>query len=209
MLLTAQATICSERGIVEIGVLAGKSAAVLATAAEDGEALYLCDPHTDTELTPVPADIPSLEETADWLSTEFPAVRFIAFGRPSGELGDFFARVIDHKLRAVHIDGDHTAPAVRTDLATAKRVVTEDGGLVVVDDYRLAEAPGIAATFWPWLATDVATKCVVLSRHRAYVLFGPSWAPVLAHLPMHTEFGRRAGEDVVPGCRILRYEGGG
>ena len=110
--------------LFEIGVWRGRSAAVLASYCKAGETLYLCDleldePAVRTALAAVdarPRDV-------------------IMLSGPSHALpGRLDVKAMHHSVRWMHIDGEHTGPAVYAELELANQIVTPDG-LVVVDDF--------------------------------------------------------------------------
>lgn len=204
LLLSAQRAICVTRGLLEIGVYAGKSAAILACAADDSEELVLCDPLIGTAHTPLAKKIPSLDATARWLREQTPTVDVVDLLVPSsaliGVLGNPSA-----SLRAIHIDGDHGAAVVAADLRYASMRVTPAGGLIVVDDFRTAHTPGVAAAFWPWIDGMHGPHSVVLSEHKAYVLLGTEWEAVIAALPQSLSHGELAAIEELQRCQVIRY----
>lgn len=202
--LHAQREVCAASGVLEIGVYAGKSAIVLASALRKDEAFILCDPLIDTLHTPLAPGIPSLRDTADWLTMQINGLRIRAVESPSIELVSRLDSADQH-FRAIHIDGDHSEIAVRADLAYASATVARDGGLVVVDDYRAAHTPGVAAAFWPWFAELDEVHCLVLSESKAYVLLGGEWNGVVRRLPGSLSHGILASEENLFRCQVVRY----
>jgi hypothetical protein len=112
-------------------VYAGKSAIVLASALREGEALILCDPLIDTPHTPLSPGIPSLRDTADWLTMQINGLRIRAVESPSIELASRLDPADQH-FRAIHIDGDHSEVAVRADLSYPPAKAARDRALVIV-----------------------------------------------------------------------------
>jgi hypothetical protein len=204
LLLTAQQGICASRGLLEVGVYAGRSATLLAAAAEPGEHLYLCDPMQSTPHTGLADDLPGLADTSAWLAAQYDGIQVSPLPCRSSELPAVLGGT-PHLLRAVHIDGDHAAEAVANDLAYAASTTEPDGGLVVVDDFRSAHTPGVAAAFWPWLADLAGVFAVVLTEYKAYVLLGSAWESVTRALPSHVDDAYLAGTEDLPRCPSFRY----
>jgi hypothetical protein len=70
--------------------------------------------------------------------------------------------------RFVHIDGGHQRAEVAHDLALARRVAMA-GALVVIDDWRTAHTPGVAAAFWAEVTAGTLHP-VLLSAAKAYAV---------------------------------------
>jgi len=110
--------------LFEIGVWRGRSAAVLASYQEEGETLYLCDLKVDDEAI-----------RAAFESIGAADRKVVAISAPSSELpGRLDLRALHQSVRWLHIDGEHTGPAVYSELELAHRIVRPDG-LVVIDDF--------------------------------------------------------------------------
>lgn len=204
LLLSAQRTLCSVRGLLEIGVYAGKSAVILMLAADEAESLYLCDPLLETAHTPRGDDVPPLEATAQWLRDQRPDVDVVPIAEPSAALlGLLDAR--PSTLRAVHIDGDHRFDAVFADLHYASQRAATAGGLIIVDDYRTAHTPGVAAAYWRWVAGLHVPHSLILSDHKAYVLLGHEWDNLVGTLPDKLTHGWLATVETIGACKLVRY----
>ena len=109
--------------LFEIGVWRGRSAAVLASYQRAGETLYLCDLKVDGEA----AGAAFASVGAD--------PKVVAISAPSTELPSRLdLRAMHHSMRWMHIDGEHTGPAVYGELEVAHQIVRPDG-LVVIDDF--------------------------------------------------------------------------
>ena len=110
--------------LFEIGVWRGRSAAVLASYQEEGETLYLCDLKVD-----------DVAIRAAFASIGAADRKVVAISAPSSELpGRLDLRALHQSVRWLHIDGEHTGPAVYSELELAHRIVRPDG-LVVIDDF--------------------------------------------------------------------------
>jgi hypothetical protein len=204
LLLTEQQQICTARGILEVGVYAGKSATLLAAAAEIGEHLHLCDPMESTPHTGFADDVPALADTSAWLAAQYDGVPVTPVPCRSSELPAVLGRT-PSLFRAVHIDGDHAAHAVAIDLEYAADTTASDGGIVVVDDFRSPHTPGVAAAFWPWLSGLAAAFAVVLTEYKAYVLLGRAWESVTQALPPHLDDAYLAGTEDLLQMPSFRY----
>ena len=110
--------------LFEIGVWRGRSASVLAAYQEDGETFYLCDLKVDDEA------IRSAFEGVGAANR-----KVVAISAPSSELpARLDLRAMHQSVRWMHMDGEHTGPAVYGELELAHQIVHPDG-LVVIDDF--------------------------------------------------------------------------
>lgn len=131
----------SERGqrgdLLEIGVLRGKSAAMLAVHARADETVALVDPALRQE-----------------------AIDLVAEAHPHGNLllrvrSQDMARldaIVQRRgcCRWVHIDGEHSGRAVRSDLAVAAELVAPDG-IICLDDFFAPAYPQITEAAFRFL----------------------------------------------------------
>lgn len=82
--------------------------------------------------------------------------------------------ILDHvakgSCRFIHIDASHAYEDVRTDLLSARQLLTPEG-IVVFDDYRTAHTPGTAAAVWQAVVTE-GLRVICLSDHRFYATWG-------------------------------------
>lgn len=81
----------------------------------------------------------------------------------------FPTHVADGTLRFIHIDGSHLYDHVVTDVASARRALTQDG-IVVFDDIRTEHTPGVSAAVWQ--AVGNGLHPIVLSPHKFYGTWG-------------------------------------
>ena len=95
----------------------------------------------------------------------------------------------DLSFAMIHVDGEHSEAAVRSDLDFAIRHLDEDG-VVIVDDYRNIWYPGIAATLYQFLGTG-ALQMFAVSADKAY-LARPSHAGSYFHELQKTFAGSSA-----------------
>lgn len=110
--------------LFEIGVWRGRSASVLATYQRDGETLYLCD---------VRVDEAAIREA--FASVGVRDRKVVTISAPSSALpARLDLRAMHQSVRWMHLDGEHTGPAVYGELELAHQIVRPDG-LVVIDDF--------------------------------------------------------------------------
>lgn len=88
-----------------------------------------------------------------------------------GDSEDFLRELGPTSVRLVHIDGSHTFGRVSVDLSLARAAIV-DNGLIVVDDYRTAHTPGVAAAVWP-LISDKALFPLALTPYKLYATTEP------------------------------------
>lgn len=146
-----------EGDLAELGVLYGKSAALVGSYQRPGETFTVAD------LWELPAgDDANAEENA----SSYP-------GLTRADFEDNYRRVVGPNLpvivqaesstitnvashgthRFVHIDASHLHQHVVLDIDAASTLL-HPGGVVAFDDYRSAHAPGVAAAIWGAVRTD-------------------------------------------------------
>jgi predicted O-methyltransferase YrrM len=137
--------------LLEIGVFQGKSAIYLEYLRRPDEELVLSDLFGEP-----PADPANRAHSERW----YPGLAREDFERQwrrfhtttptviEGDSAGLGTALRGRSFRIIHVDGAHVEPAVRVDLQTAIDVVGP-GGVIVVDDYRTAATPGVAAALWP------------------------------------------------------------
>ena len=139
----------SEGGMLEIGVLHGKSASILANhAAENNEPLYLVDP----ELT---------SGARNSIGRIHPSTRFIecfSEALPSNQLMTDAAR----SLRFIHVDGMHRFANVLEDLRIAQDLLS-DFGIVSVDDFFTDLFPQVAAAVFQYVTSAESKLSIFLT----------------------------------------------
>lgn len=133
-LLSLQQALAVRGNVMEIGVLKGKSAALLALHSRPEETCVLVDPALRKEATDVIETI-----------------------RPEGNLyyrqmsqqvrGDAELVSLAGTFRWIHIDGEHSGRAVTNDLAIGEMLLAPDG-IICLDDFMVSSYPQITmATF--------------------------------------------------------------
>ena len=138
--------------LLEIGAFFGKSAIMLGFLKRPDETLVVCDLFED----PAPDALNRRENIHSYQSRSLTRAAFeenyLRFHaelprveqRPSGELG---AATLPAPMRFVHIDGSHIYEHVWSDLMLSRELLG-DNSVVVIDDYRSAHTPGVAAATW-------------------------------------------------------------
>ena len=110
--------------LFEIGVWKGRSASVLASYATAEEKLYLCDLELDEAAV-----------RQAFASVGAAPKNIVPLSGPSSTLpGRLDLRALHQSVRWMHIDGEHTGPAVWAELEIANQIVNAQG-LVVIDDF--------------------------------------------------------------------------
>ena len=177
LLATLQRGRALSGGILEIGTYAGKSAIALAAALGPDETLFLCDPYVDTAPTSDTAcegrERLHPETPLANLARVFPLLHVEFLHYPSSELPSM--GLSDANLRVVHVDGSHSYEDCRSDILWSRRHLDDSMGLLVVDDFRAAQTPGVAAAFWETYLAGYFQDCI-LTEHKAYLLFGSGWS---------------------------------
>ena len=149
---------CEVHGdLLEVGVFHGRSAILLGYFASGLDRLHLCDTFGTGP------DVLSGENRAEnvrWYDglteqkfldafARFHQHQPVMHVRPSVELRQLLDR---GSFRFIHLDGSHTESVVREDLALACELLN-DNGVLVLDDYRSAHSPGVAAATWAAVAS--------------------------------------------------------
>lgn len=131
----------SERGqhgdLLEIGVLRGKSAAMLAVHARTDETVVLVDPALQ-------------QEAIDLVANAHPHGNLLLRVRSQDMAG--LADIVQRRGRCrwVHIDGEHSGRAVRSDLAIAADLLATDG-IICLDDFFAPAYPQITEAAFRFL----------------------------------------------------------
>jgi len=156
--------------ILEIGTYLGKSAILLAYCLKDGEALHVCDPFEDP---------PSSEDNASENRRHYPELARREFERNYMRFHKSLPVIhqttsdrlqLSRNFRLIHVDGSHLYRCVKQDLDLAKRSLI-DGGIVIVDDFRAAHTPGVAAAVWEAVARNGLIP-LFLTRRKMYATWG-------------------------------------
>jgi predicted O-methyltransferase YrrM len=143
--------------LLEIGVFQGKSAAMAALHSQPKETCVLVDPmpldevHQRIDQIAPAAKCQYLQELSQYL----PRYPFV------GEAARDF--------RWIHIDGEHSAQAVSSDLALAERLLS-DRGILVLDDFFSPGYPQITQALFRFLeATPGRLTLVLCGYNKGYL----------------------------------------
>jgi Methyltransferase domain len=161
VLLQAQHAACSRQGslsgdYLEIGVLHGKSASVLASFSNEyGNTLTIVDPEVR-------------QETKRILDALSPRVHYIESVSELLPQTEFYAKN-RRRLAFAHIDGMHRFSAVISDLQVCETMLA-DFGIVSVDDFHTDLFPQIPAAVYKCLYSGVSDLCMFLvGLNKAYL----------------------------------------
>lgn len=161
--------------LLELGVFKGKSAILMGQKLRPGERFTVCD---------------LFEDLADWDGSHQTERNF--FGNKSltrtafeknyrafhaqlphivqGPTGKICEHVAPESCRFVHIDASHVYDNVREDTASA-RVLLQENGVVVFDDYRKPETLGTAAAVWEAILNE-GLKPIFATDAKLYATWG-------------------------------------
>jgi Methyltransferase domain len=139
ILLSRQDDLGVAGDLLEIGVLNGKSATLIALYARAHEKLVLVDPALRREAV---AAVESIHANNNVHVRDFSQNL-----RRHPEMADRHGC-----FRWIHIDGEHSGPAVRNDLEIAVELVAP-GGIICLDDFFTPAYPQITAAVFEFLAS--------------------------------------------------------
>lgn len=192
--------------LLELGVFQGKSAIVLAGYLRPGDVMTVCDLfELVIDDTSVRLGMSGAYHTLTQAVFER---NFLAFHDQlpvivKGRTDVITEHVAAASCRFVHVDASHLYQHVHTDLLSARKLLREDG-LVVLDDYRAEHTPGTAAAVWEAVAVD-GLNVVCVSGNKFY----GTWSDptevqddLIAHIATLTEY--RCHQQDVLGRRLLR-----
>ncbi len=147
--------------ILEIGVLYGYTAALLAAALDDDERCLLIDPYADTNAVSARVIEFSQIEPKKLNYFQYDS-RFVA-KNDSHFFGDHIPQV-----RYAHIDGEHSYDAVYSDLELSFRCLAPFGLIVLDDIFSVPHACCTHAMF-DYLRANPKIHCVALGFNKAYL----------------------------------------
>lgn len=170
--------------LVEIGVFQGRSAVVIGAHVRGEERFVVVDPFGDRALLGIEEpgarraernyfttlDRRTFEENYLSVHDDLPVI-LQALSR------DVVAHVAPGSVRFLHVDGSHEYDDVRVDAGSARTLLRADG-VVVFDDYRKFNAPGVGAAVWQAVATEGLVP-VAITRQKLYGTYGDP-APLAA-----------------------------
>jgi Methyltransferase domain len=204
-----------QRGdLAELGVYLGSSAVLIGSFQQPGETFTVVDlfgSRTDDENSAeVRRHYRGLTQVAFEANyrTVHGGLPVVIRGPSTGIRG----RAAHGRHRFVHVDASHEQPHVVEDMAIAKELLAPDG-IVVVDDFRAEEFPGVAAGVWPEL--DAGLLPLALSSEKLYATWGDPvpWQHALRCLVaargLRSQEHRLADHDVVrvwsPASRLVEW----
>lgn len=167
-LLSRQAALHVRGHLVEIGVYRGKSASLVWLHGRPGERILLIDPYGLEQVRPLLEGIRSIGvETRPVLSSR------LTLADVDGWRG---------ACRWLHIDGEHTGTACAHDLDLADQLLDERG-VVVVDDFMVANYPQVTAAVFAWLqAHPHRLRLFLCGFHKGYLARPRAVRPWLEYL---------------------------
>ena len=193
--LPASRVICGKGNLVEVGVFMGMSATLMGDDVRPEETFTVIDLFGST----AGDDANDRENRHSYpgLKREAFQANYLRYHKDLPVVvQDFSDRIVDHvparSCRFVHVDGSHLYEHVVKDVASARRLLQDDG-LVVFDDYRSAHAPGVAAAVWTAIANDGLRPVVAQSRQDVRHLGRPR--PVAPVPPTRGPLVGRRGAD--------------
>ncbi|MER5637065.1 class I SAM-dependent methyltransferase [Kitasatospora sp. NPDC002227] len=181
--------------LLELGAYLGRSAIVMARHLADGEHFTICDLFD--------SDAPDEDNSAEMamsyrktLTREAFEANYLAFHdelptiiqAPTSVLAD--GRVRAGSCRFVHVDASHLYEHVAGDILVA-RAALQPQGVLVMDDYRSAHTPGVAAATWEAVLNG-GLNPICLTECKFYGTWGDP-------KPFQEELLRTSGG--APGCR--------
>ena len=154
--------------LVELGVYKGKSAILIGAHLQPGETFIVCD------LFGRPASAADIGAGAsqfyqDRLCRQDFEANYLGFLETlpqivEGPSSTILQHVQPGTARFVHIDAAHRYSNVRQDISSARTMLCP-GGIVVLDDFRTAHTPGVAAAVWGAVLQDgLVPICVSESK---------------------------------------------
>ncbi|BFV58886.1 class I SAM-dependent methyltransferase [Kitasatospora sp. CMC57] len=197
--------------LMELGAYLGRSAIVMGRHLREGEKFTVCDLFD--------SDAPDEENSAEMtmsyrktLTREAFEVNYLAFHdrlpeliqAPTSVLAD--GRIPAGSCRFVHVDASHLYEHVAGDIQVARAALAEDG-VLVLDDYRAAHTPGVAAATWE-AVFNLGLRPILLTECKFYGTWGD---PTAAQEALLAASGGASGvwvvTDTIAGRRVLRLDG--
>lgn len=163
---TIQTKLAIPGNLLEIGTFCGKSGALLSLLASPGETVKLLDLFDDVKFE-------EILDTSDYRKMTMDKVRktLDKFGRSyelvAGNSLEIASLIPLTPHRLIHIDGSHQYEVVREDLLNALKYLTV-GGVIVVDDYRNFQYPGVGRAFWEFVE-DHKMHLICSTPTKAYI----------------------------------------
>lgn len=159
ILLSRQAALGVKGDVLEIGVLNGKSATLIALHACMDETFVLVDPALRREAIDA---VERIHPNNNIYIRDF-----------SQNLHDHVALAGRHGcFRWIHIDGEHSGPAVRNDLAIGAALLAP-GGVICLDDFFTPAYPQITAAVFEFLTSHGGSfHLFLVGYNKGYICHG-------------------------------------
>jgi hypothetical protein len=152
--------------LLEIGTFCGKSGALLSLLASSDETVNLLDLFDDVKNE-------ETLETSDYKKMTIGIAR-----KNLNKYGEGYNLIKGNSLeitrlipvtphRLIHIDGSHHYEVVKMDLLNSLKYLA-NGGVIVLDDYRNFEYPGVGRAFWEFVK-DHKIHLICATATKAYV----------------------------------------
>jgi len=155
---------CDVQGsLLEIGVFRGKSAAVLAIFTNENEDLALIDLSDN------------LQEAASNLDSFCSGTLRVIQARSDSVEASDWAKSEEPDFRWIHIDGEHTAKAVLSDLELSEQLLS-DKGIICVDDFFSYQYPQITLATIDYLSAHADRLTLFLTGWNKAYLCRPEYA---------------------------------
>ncbi|MER5862655.1 class I SAM-dependent methyltransferase [Kitasatospora sp. NPDC002040] len=197
--------------LLELGAYLGRSAIVMGRHLQPGERFTVCDLF-DSE---APDDENSAEMAMSYrktLTRDAFEVNYLAFHdrlpeliqAPTSVLAD--DRIPAGSCRFAHVDASHLYEHVAGDIKVARAALAK-AGVLVLDDYRSAHTPGVAAATWEAVFNH-GLRPILLTECKFYGTWGD---PLPAQEALLASSGGAPGclvqVDTIAGQRVLRLAG--
>jgi len=163
---TIQEKLAISGNLLEIGTFCGKSGALLSLLASSEETVSLLDLFDDVKFE-------KNLETTDYRKMTIDKAR-----KTLDKYGHGYELIVGNSLeitrlvpvtphRLIHIDGSHQYEVVKKDLSNALKYLTV-GGVIIVDDYRNFQFPGVGRAFWEFVE-DHKMHLICSTPTKAYI----------------------------------------
>lgn len=161
-----------QRGdLLEIGVYLGKSSVFIEKFRSLEEELHVCDLF-ESETDDL-ENMHEIDKSYDSLSLENFKKNFLSLHNSLPVIHNCNSSELSNKLsgkqfRFIHIDGSHLYQYVSEDIQFSLKSIYESSGVIVVDDYRSAHTPGVAAAIWAQVSQG-NLRLLLVSGYKAYL----------------------------------------
>lgn len=142
--------------VLEIGVYLGRSAALLGYFVRPEERFVACDLFAGHEADHhLESDLSAFKSNYLRFHSSLPDIRVGLSSQLSSEPANAF--------RFIYVDGSHTFEEVANDIRIVRRLA-RPGAVVVFDDVRAREYPGVAAAVWPAVASQTIVPFALTNK---------------------------------------------